>query len=200
MVGLTKQAAYLNEKQVKNALARTRDYRNALRNRAVVELTVYAGLRAKEVASLRWEHILDEDGEVGEVLRLTNDASKGKSGGLVPLNSTLRETLGKLRELAIGNGGDGLGSPVIVSERGAAMQRQSIVNLLRAHYQRCDIQGASSHSGRRTFITNVARRISVAGGSMRDVQALARHANLQTTQRYVEENSEAQRQVVEMLL
>ncbi len=42
--------------------------------------------------------------------------------------------------------------------------------------------------------------LSLAGGSMRDVQALARHANLQTTQRYVEENSEAQKQVVEMLL
>jgi len=37
------------------------------------------------------------------------------------------------------------------------------------------------------------------GGSMRDVQALARHANLQTTQRYVEQNTEAQRLVVGML-
>jgi integrase len=199
MVGLARSAAYLNDRQVKNAIARTREYRHALRNRAVVELTVFAGLRAKEVASLRWEHLLDEHGEVGEVLRLTNDASKGKSGGLVPMNSALRETLRKLRELAICNRGGGLGSPVIVSERGAAMQRQSIVNLLRDHYRRCDIQGASSHSGRRTFISNAARKISLVGGSIRDVQALARHANLQTTQRYVEENSEAQKLVVEML-
>jgi integrase/recombinase XerD len=42
--------------------------------------------------------------------------------------------------------------------------------------------GCSSHSGRRTLITNVARKISTVGGSLKDVQQLAGHANLQTTQ------------------
>ena len=67
------------------------------------------------------------------------------------------------------------------------------------HYQLCDIEGASSHSGRRTFVTNAARKISMAGGTIRDVQALARHANLATTQRYIETNSAAQRAVVDLL-
>ena len=90
-------------------------------------------------------------------------------------------------------------SAVIKSERGQAFKTQSIVNLLWQHYRKCDIQGASSHSGRRTFITNAARKISLAGGSMKDIQQLARHSNLQITQRYVEENSSAQKAVVNML-
>lgn len=197
MVGLSKQAAYLSEKQVKNAIARTNDYKHALRNRAVVELSVYAGLRAIEIASLRWEHLLDEDGRLGEVIKLTNDASKGKSGGLVPLNTKLKETLTQLFDATAQKSAK---SAVIINSKGEGLKRQSVVNLLWSHYRKCDIQGASSHSGRRTFLSNAARKISLVGGSIRDVQALARHKNLQTTQRYVEQNSEAQRRVVELLV
>ena len=196
MVGLSRQAAYLSEKQVKNAIARTDEYKHALRNRAVVELSVYAGLRAIEIASLRWEHLLDEDGRVGEVIALTNDASKGKSGGLVPLNAKLKETLTQLYKHTLTKSAK---SSVIANSKGEGLKRQSVVNLLWSHYRKCDIAGASSHSGRRTFVSNAARKISLVGGSMRDVQALARHKNLQTTQRYVEQNSEAQRLVVNMI-
>jgi integrase len=56
-----------------------------------------------------------------------------------------------------------------------------------------------SHSGRRTFITNTARKISTVGGSLRDVQVLAGHTNLRTTQRYIEANAEAQVRVVGLL-
>ena len=58
---------------------------------------------------------------------------------------------------------------------------------------------ASSHSGRRTFITNSARKISTVGGSLRDVQMLAGHSNLRTTQRYIEPNPEAQLKIVELV-
>ena len=196
MVGLSKQAAYLSEKQVKNAIARTNDYKHALRNRAVVELSVYAGLRAIEIASLRWEHLLDEDGRIGEVIKLTNDASKGESGGLVPLNAKLKETLTQLFDTTAEKSAK---SAVIINSKGEGLKRQSVVNLLWSHYRKCDIAGASSHSGRRTFITNAARKISLVSGSIKDIQILARHKNLQTTQRYVEQNTEAQRKVVEMI-
>jgi len=59
--------------------------------------------------------------------------------------------------------------------------------------------GASSHSGRRTAITNWARKISTVGGSLRDVQMLAGHSALSTTQRYIEGAEEARRRVVEMV-
>jgi site-specific recombinase XerD len=59
--------------------------------------------------------------------------------------------------------------------------------------------GASSHSGRRTFITNIARKISAVGGSMRDVQSLAGHSNLQTTQRYIEVDTQSQPKVIDLI-
>ena len=198
MSGLQRKAAYLSERQIKNAVARMNEYRHSLRNKAVLQLTYLAGLRAKEVSLLRWEHLLNEDGEIGEAITLTNDITKGKSGGIIALNDALRETLSALLsqdEIARKD----RKTTVIRSERGQAFRTQSVVNLLWQHYRKCDIQGASSHSGRRTFITNAARKISLVGGSMRDVQQLARHSSLQITQRYVEANSAAQKAVVNML-
>jgi len=61
------------------------------------------------------------------------------------------------------------------------------------------IEGASSHSGRRTFITNVAKKIVEAGGSLRDVQELPGHTSLATTQRYIQGDSEAKRNVIKLI-
>lgn len=62
-----------------------------------------------------------------------------------------------------------------------------------------DIHYSSSHSGRRTFITNCARNVSKAGGSIRDVMALAGHRHLATTQRYVEQDPEAQKSLISLI-
>jgi integrase/recombinase XerD len=196
-MALTKQAKALSDKQVKNAISRMNDYRKKNRNTAIIELTLYAGLRAKEVAGLCWVHILDENKQISNEIRLTDDISKGKSGGIIPLHPKLRETLSLL--LSEVNGDDILKKNVIRSSQGGGMKTQSVINFLFAHYKKCDIAGASSHSGRRTFITNAARKISSVGGSIRDVQQLARHSNLQTTQRYIETNSEAQKAVINLL-
>jgi integrase len=195
-MALKKQASYLTDRQVRNAVSRTGEYKHSIRNRVIVLLTVLAGLRAKEVVMLRWEHILDSDGQVGDEIRLTDDASKGKSGGSIPMNGELKEALLQLKKVS---SDPDRRSAVIRSDKGGAFRVQSIVNLLWSHYRRCDIDGASSHSGRRTFITNVARKISLTGGSMRDVMSLARHKHLGTTQRYVEKNTQAQREVVKLL-
>ena len=56
--------------------------------------------------------------------------------------------------------------------------------------------GCSSHSGRRTAITSWARKIHGVGGSIKDVQSLARHSSLQMTQRYIEISENACRKVV----
>ena len=59
--------------------------------------------------------------------------------------------------------------------------------------------GCSSHSGRRTFITRAARKVSEVGGSVRDVQQLAGHARLQTTQRYIDGDTDAKRKLVQLI-
>jgi integrase/recombinase XerD len=88
------------------------------------------------------------------------------------------------------------GPHVISTERGLSTSPQAIVNMFQRWYRHLGFVGCSSHSGRRTFITNAARKISTVGGSLKDVQELAGHANLRTTQRYIEPNPEAQVRVV----
>jgi integrase len=76
---------------------------------------------------------------------------------------------------------------------------KAIVNLFWRWYRHVGFDGCSSQSGRRTFITNAARKISTVGGSLRDVQLLAGHSNLRTTQGYIEANAEAQVRIVELM-
>lgn len=66
-------------------------------------------------------------------------------------------------------------------------------------YRKLGFTGQSSHSGRRTFASRVAKKISIAGGSLRDVQSLMGHRHISTTQRYIDQDVEAQRKVTAMV-
>ena len=88
---------------------------------------------------------------------------------------------------------------VIRTERSSSTTSQSIVNMFQKWYRTLGLIGCSSHSGRRTFITETSKRISLVGGSLRDIQMLVGHSSLQTTQRYIESDSKSQRKVVDLL-
>ena len=191
-MGIGKQAKILNRSQIEAVLNHINQRRHGLRNEVVFLLSVRAGLRAKEIAALKWSMVVGADGEVSEYIHLTNDASKGRSGRIIPINKQLR---GKLVELH----GAAHGEFVIRTERSDHTSAQAIVNLFQRWYRDLGLIGCSSHSGRRTFITNAARKISTVGGSLRDVQHLAGHSSLQTTQRYIEGDSEARKRVVDLV-
>src|ERR1700742_2490350 len=91
------------------------------------------------------------------------------------------------------------GPLVIQTERSQSTSAQAIVNMFQRWYRHLGFVGCSSHSGRRTFITNAARKISTVGGSLRAVQLLAGHSNLRTTQRYIEPNASAEIRVVQLI-
>ena len=79
------------------------------------------------------------------------------------------------------------------------MTALSIVVWFNRAYRYLGLDGCSSHSGRRTFITRAARLVHAAGGSLRDVQLLAGHASIQTTQRYIDGDTDAQRKLVSLI-
>jgi integrase/recombinase XerD len=195
-MGLGKQAKTLTSAQANAVLAFVATTRHPLRNRLIFLLSVRAGLRAKEIAGLTWVMVTDSEGSVALDIALRNQASKGKSGRIIPMSKELRSALvaWKAHREPVHPA-----QRVIATERSEATSSQVIVNLFRSWYARLGFQGCSSHSGRRTFITNAARRISTVGGSLRDVQSLAGHSSLATTQRYIEINADAKRKVVELL-
>lgn len=199
-MGIGKQAKTLTGKQVQIMLSFLQNRRNGLRNVVIFLLSVKSGLRAKEIASLKWSMIVNSDGEVGSAIHLTNRSSKGKSGRIIPLNKDLKVYLEQLyaRE-KVTRGFDIRQSSVIRTERSDSTSSQAIVNMFQRWYQDLGFVGCSSHSGRRTFITNASRKIGQFGGSLRDVQILAGHSNLQTTQRYIDHNTQAHRSVVDAI-
>ena len=188
-----KQAKILNDKQLAQLLAYASKTRYPLRNRVIVLLSVKAGLRAGEIAKLTWDMVLDPSGQVSAVIELRDWAAKKNSGRTIPLHDDLAAALGSWMIETSSSG------PVIRSERGGPMTPISIVNWFKTAYQSMGLAGCSSHSGRRTFITRAARLVHKAGGSLRDVQLLAGHRSIQTTQRYIDGDSEAQRRLVSLI-
>lgn len=81
------------------------------------------------------------------------------------------------------------------SAKGIGFTAQTIVNLFQHLYKAAAIAGASSHSGRRQFVTELADK----GVNARVVQALARHKHLNTTMRYIDLNENKLRAAVELV-
>jgi integrase/recombinase XerD len=192
---LGKQAKILTRKNVRLLLAVAGRSRVPERERLIILLAVYAGMRAVEIARLTWGMVLDANGEVGRVLDIRGAIAKRGAGRRIPMHPKLRTALvaWRRRQAAHRRAPDAV---VIRSQRGGALRPNSIVNWFIAQCRAAGLEGCSSHSGRRTFITTAARRAHIAGASLRDVQVLAGHRSIETTQAYIDGDSQAQRRLV----
>jgi integrase len=188
-----KQAKVLSKDDLQDLLVYASATRNPIRNRAIVLLSAKAGLRAGEIANLTWDMVVDPNGAISTAIELRDHAAKKHSGRLIPLHKDLRNALANWRSVTLGTG------PVVLSERGCAMTPLSIVVWFNRAFKNIGLKGCSSHSGRRTFVTRAARIVHKAGGSLRDVQLLAGHRSIQTTQRYIDGDTDAQRKLIAMI-
>ena len=188
-----KQAKILSTSDVNDLLIFATCTRHSLRNRVIVFLAAKAGLRAGEIANLTWDMVLDPTGDISSAIELHDAAAKNGSGRLIPVHPDLCQALAAYRSLSTGIG------PVIRSERGGPMTPLSIVVWFNRAFRNVGLTGCSSHSGRRTFITRAARLVHKAGGSLRDVQLLAGHRSIQTTQRYIDGDTDVQRKLVSLI-
>jgi len=190
---LQKQAKLLTKDQLDGLLVYAGSTRHPQRDRLIVLLSVKAGLRAGEIAGLTWDMVLGGDGELTACIELRDPAAKKRSGRRIPMHPELREALLAWRVITVPIG------QIITSERGGRMRAGSIVLWFARAFRAIGLHGCSSHSGRRTFITRAARLVHKTGGSLRDVQLLAGHASITTTQRYIEGDTEAQRKLVSLI-
>jgi len=199
-MGLGKQSKTLNKSQIQMVSNHLRNGRNGLRNQTIFLLSVKSGLRAKEISQLSWKEVCNSDGEVDTQINLTNQTSKGNSGRVIPLHKSVRENLIELLERHRKYYAFNINTSFIVrTERSPFTTSQTIINMFQKWYQTLGLIGCSSHSGRRTFITETSKKISTVGGSLRDIQMMVGHASLQTTQRYIESDSDSQMRVVNLI-
>ena len=169
------------------------------RNLALITVSCGVGLRAKEISSLTWNMVLQEDGTVGNELRLPNHVAKKHSGGTLPLAPNVVVALERLRQQSQVKKPMPSTDAIFISQRTRkALTRQAVVDLFKRIWMKAGIN-ASSHSGRRFFATTAARSVSTVGGSLRDVQILMRHSSLQTTQLYISPNTKAQIELVNIV-
>jgi len=198
-MGIGKQAKTLSKSQIKMISEYLRKGRNGLRNQTIFLLSVRGGLRAKEISCLKWEMVLKSDGSMNRELHLPNSSSKGQGGRIIPLHKDILDNLDTLLDVHQSKKDFTPQCNIICTERSKSTSSQSIVNMFWLWYKGLGLVGCSSHSGRRTFITETSKKISLVGGSLRDIQMMVGHSSLQTTQRYIEGDSESQRRVLELI-
>ena len=140
---LQKQAKTLNRRQIEMVFTYLGSRRNRIRNQVIFLLSIRAGLRAKEIASITWSMIVD--GQITDYINLTNIASKGNSGRVIPINRQLKLNLIELHTLEKQGGQYGVSSRIIRTERKSATSPQVIVNMFQGWYTDLGLIGCSSH-------------------------------------------------------
>ena len=192
---MPRPAKVLAPADVRRLLKHVDRQRYPQRNRVMILLSFKAGLRACEMSGLQWPMILGPTGKVGASIEVADFIAKKGSGRRIPLHPELASALVTLHLL---EGRPAVG-PVLRSERSGKLTARSVVNWFAATYAELNLAGCSSHSGRRTFITQAARVIARTGGSLRDIQELAGHRSITTTERYIEGDRDAQRRLIKLL-
>jgi integrase len=194
-----KQAKILSAKGIRRLLSIADKGRQPRRDRLIVLLSTRAGLRACEIARITWGMVLDANGGVATCLDIRDGIAKRGSGRRIPIHPQLRRALESWRDKQ-SSARLAPDAVVVPSVRGGgAMLPNSIVNWFVTVCREADLEGCSSHSGRRTFITTAARNLHRAGASLRDVQMLAGHRSIETTQTYIDGDSDAQRRLVRLV-
>lgn len=190
-----KQAKVLDQSQLRKLLKIVRITRHKERNRLIVLLSFLAGLRAKEIAALKIKDVITEAGEVKDTIYLRSFQTKGKSDQQVVVSETLRKEMGQYisKNQYLLNNREGCLLRSQKTRQG--FSSQTIQNLFRFLYQEAHIENASSHSGRRSFITNLSEK----GVSVRVIQELARHSSMSVTQRYIDVSVDKLKNAVELV-
>lgn len=188
-----KQAKVLSDKELNKLFKVCELTHYSYRNRLIVAFSFFAGLRALEIASLKVGDVFTEDSTVNDIIVLTKYQTKGSQSNVVHVGKKLqREIQGFVTQHPYIT--RNTESRLFRTQRGV-FSSQSMQNLFRQLYQLANIPNASSHSGRRSFITNLSEK----GISTRVIQELARHSSMVTTQRYIDVSNDKLKNAVNAL-
>jgi len=191
---MSKQAKTLTATETRRVLDYVATRPHAERNRAMFLTMLYAALRVKECASLRYADVLDAEGKIKAEIYLSAEQTKGSKTGTVFVSDKLRKELqAYIRAVPYKSITDKL----FYSQKRPidGWNSNTLCQFFHHLFRNVGIDGASSHSPRRTAITNLADK----GVSVRVLQSIARHANISTTQCYIDVNDAMKRKAIELI-
>lgn len=187
------QAKTLKETELRKVFQIIRIGRNPDRNRAMVLISFLSGMRVGEIASLKIGDVLDANNQVKSEIWLKPEQTKGNKGRKVIFGEKLKKEI-RIYLDSLKRTDPHL--PLIYSQRNRnGFNANNLGQEFKRIYQKANIAGATSHSGRRTFITNLANK----GIGVRLLQQLAGHKSIATTQYYIDVNDEMLREAVELI-
>jgi integrase/recombinase XerD len=190
---MVKQAKVLTKGELKRVLALCAASQNGHRNKIAILLSHHAGLRVGEIATLVWSDIMDRNQQVKAMFYLRAEFTKAGEARQVHLNSILQKQLMVFYRTL--NRFHRNSDPIARSQKGGAFSANSLCQLFGRIYAAAGIDDATSHSGRRWFITQFAH----SGVSPKVIMELAGHKQLTTTQRYIHVDDRMKQQAVELL-
>lgn len=166
--------------------------RYAQRDTAMILLSHWCGLRVGEIAALCVRDVVNERGEIRTEIRLSAANTKTNTARTVFVPEKMQRVL---RDYVAVRGAQS--SPYLfITQKSQRFSANTATQLLGRIYRSAGIEGARSHSGRRTFITQLAAK----GVSVRVLAALAGHRSIQTTQDYIDVNDDKLRNAVELVV
>lgn len=189
---MSKQAKTLTAQELRRVLDYIATRPHAARNRAMLLTTHYAGLRVSEVATLRYSDLVDGEGRIQSEFRLRAAETKNGEARTVFVSERLRKEIFAYVTATEFASND---SRLFYTQKSNGFSANTLTQFFHHLYKRAGIAGASSHSGRRTFITTLAER----GVSARVLMTLAGHKNLSTTQCYIDVRDDMMRNAVELV-
>jgi len=186
-----KRARVLSDRDLECVLSAIAQSRYADRNRAAIMLSHLAGMRVGEIANLKLSDVLDVAGRVREHIVLRGVAGKHGEARIVPINSRLRQEL----ERYVATFNARYDRPLLMTQKRTQFSAKTLCTLLSQLYAIAGIDGASSHSGPRWFVS----RLALSGVPTTVIMMLAGHKHIETTQRNIEVSDELMRRAVEAL-
>lgn len=186
------QAKTLTANELRKLLSNLPVNRYRLRNRLMLLLTYWAGMRVGEVAALLVSDVRATDGTVKLEIQLDAYQTKGKHARTVFVNEKLRKEIAAyLKTIPVGDPS----RPLFMTQKRSAFTANVLCQTLNGLYRHVGMNGATSHSGRRSFITTLASK----GIGVRVLASLAGHRSITTTQAYIDVNDAMKRAAVELV-
>jgi integrase/recombinase XerD len=188
-----KQAKVLTDTELKKVIAYIDAFdRHAERNKAIILLTHYCGMRVSEVASLLVSDVVSVDNNINDVIYLKANQTKGSKSRRVFVSKKAKTALKQYLQSDLSVIQQ---SYLFQTQKSKRFNTNALTTLIKRLYERVGIVGASSHSGRRTFITKLA----TSGVNVRVIAEAVGHSNISITNRYIEINDDLIGNAVELV-